>query len=247
MCYFQIIVFNPILPLQQRPFVYQKNGEEVADKIHEEFNIPVAITSQKEEGALGFLTAVNTDEIDPENTIVYDQGGGSFQLTYKEDDSYITYEGKVAKAVSKLKLLEIQNKDPAASFSPNPVSITEAMQGVKWVREQIADIPETLLQKIKIDSFRIKGIGAHPQVLLVKHATYDIYNVSSHVKKMVDLTDASILSIYPPISSDFYTAALVELILTYSVMDQFGIQAIDYVPTWGGKASGLRICQGNWE
>ncbi|MGB7128726.1 MAG: hypothetical protein WBD50_06545 [Candidatus Rhabdochlamydia sp.] len=228
-------------------FRLSKNGKEVADKIHEEFEIPVAIISQKEEGALGFLTAVNTAKIDPENTIVYDQGGGSFQVTYKEGDSYITYEGKVGKVVSKLKLLEIQNKDPAASFSPNPVSITEAMQGVKWVQDQIADIPETLLQKIKIDSFRVKGIGAHPQVLLTKQATYDIHHVSSHLEKMVDLTDASIISTYPSISSDFHTTALVELILTYSVMDQFGIQTIDYVPTLGGNTSGLLISQKYWE
>lgn len=228
-------------------FRLSKNGKEIADRIHEKLEIPVAIISQKEEGVLGFLTAVNTAEIDPENTIVYDQGGGSFQVTYKEGDSYITYEGKVGKAVSKLKLLEIQNKDPAASFSPNPVSITEAMQGVKWVREQIADIPETLLQKIKIDSFRVKGIGAHPQVLLAKHETYDIHHVSSHLKKMVDLTDASIISTYPSISSDFHTTALIELILTYSVMGRFGIQTIDYVPTLGGNTYGLLVSQKYWE
>ncbi len=228
-------------------FRLSKNGKEVADKIHEEFEIPVAIISQKEEGALGFLTAVNTAKIDPENTIVYDQGGGSFQVTYKEGASYITYEGKVGKVVSKLKLLEIQNKDPAASFSPNPVSITEAMQGVQWVQDQIADIPETLLQKIKINSFRVKGIGAHPQVLLAKQATYDIHHVSSHLEKIVDLTDASIISRYPPISSDFHATALVELMLTYSVMDQFGIKTIDYVPTLGGNTSGLLISQKYWE
>lgn len=233
-------------------FRLSKNGEQVAHCIYEELGIPVAIISQKEEGILGFLTAVNLTDADPENAIVYDQGSGSFQMTCKNADSYITYEGKVGKAVWKLKLLEIQKKNPEIFFSPNPVSQVEAAQGIKWVREQISDVPEILLQKIKMNSFHIKGIGAHPQVLIAKHPTYDIQNVSSHLEKMINLTDASILSTYPyfnpSLAPNLYAAhALLELMLTYSVMDQFGIQTMDYVPTLGGNTTGLLISPKYWK
>ncbi len=74
-----------------------ENGQALVERIEKETGLPVTIVSQEEEGILGFISAVNESDVDPEKAISWDFGGGSFQITAKCGDHYCVYQGRIGK------------------------------------------------------------------------------------------------------------------------------------------------------
>ena len=72
-------------------FRHAKNGEEFLDVLNKVDGLSIEVISQKEEGKVGFLSAVCVaPNISRDKIISWDSGGGSFQLT---DADYNVFEG----------------------------------------------------------------------------------------------------------------------------------------------------------
>lgn len=92
-----------------------KNGPEVADEISRLTSVHLKVITQKEEAALGVASA--RAAASPE-TVVWDIGGGSMQITAKDE----VFLGKLASVSFKdLVIKKIKNKDPKQMKSPNPL------------------------------------------------------------------------------------------------------------------------------
>ena len=88
---------------------------------------------------MGFASAVSEAGIDPDRAVVWDVGGGSFQITWKDGDRFLVYQGKCGKVPAKNILLDVQGKDAG---TPNPISETEAMAAKKRIQEILGTVPK---------------------------------------------------------------------------------------------------------
>ena len=116
-------------------FRYAKNGEAFLKLLNEEDGLSIEVISQKEEGKVGYLSAVCVapKTIVQENIIAWDSGGGSFQIT---DSKYNVFEGPYGSTHALTRALEKKDMsfDPKGSASP-------------FTKEEF----DTLIQQIKLD------------------------------------------------------------------------------------------------
>lgn len=95
-----------------------KNRDELVKRIENETGVPVTIVSQEEEGVLGFISAVSEADVDLDKAVVWDIGGGSFQITAMCGGQYSVYLGRFGKTPMKNAMLKIQGKDLDSLPSP---------------------------------------------------------------------------------------------------------------------------------
>jgi exopolyphosphatase/pppGpp-phosphohydrolase len=86
-----------------------KNSASLIKRIKEETGISTSIAMQ-EEGVLGFLSAMAVSNIPPSNALVWDIGGGSFQMTTKQDNDYIILKGNPGRLSMKQAILKLEKK-----------------------------------------------------------------------------------------------------------------------------------------
>lgn len=89
------------------------NADQFIQKIEKETGIKIYIIDQDLEGKLAFEAALNQMPVEATDLVVWDIGGGSFQLTMQnKDGSYEIYRGHMASVPFKNKVIkEIQLKD----------------------------------------------------------------------------------------------------------------------------------------
>lgn len=105
------------------------NGQRVIDRFNQQAHVSLTIISQQQEAELGFLSAkaaLHENNLNDEDLLVWDIGGGSMQMTtYRQQRGVKTvdiYQGKLASVTLKDFITEVlQNKDQQADSTPNPI------------------------------------------------------------------------------------------------------------------------------
>ena len=116
------------------------NAQRFADRIEKETGVHVRIINQDEEGVLAFRGALAVSSLKAENTVVWDIGGGSMQLTtLTNEGTYFVEKGKIASIPFKNAIIsEIEHKDLKTTTTPNPIS-KEDMHSALMYATQSAD------------------------------------------------------------------------------------------------------------
>lgn len=233
-----------------------KNGASFVERIRQETGLSVTIISQDEEGILGFISAINEADIDPDKAVSWDLGGGSFQITAKCGDRYMVYQGKHGKVPFKNALLKIQGKelndDSGKTQSPNPISKADFTQAVQFIKENLTDFPLELRQKFNQPNIVVLGIGINPLGVMQNHANYDKHRILTEIENRLHLDDRAI-SIKNSISTKRkkvppYAAYIVSnLILAYGIMDALGIDRVHYAGTRGANSVGALLSPTFWK
>lgn len=230
-------------------FRLAKNGHALVDRIKKETGLSITIISQEEEGILGFISATNQANANPEKVVSWDFGGGSFQITTKCGARYCVYQGKLGQIPFRNALLHIQDKDVNQTLTPNPVSKRDLNQALQFIRENVKDLPVEILQKLSQQDVVVLGIGINPLWVMGNNASYDQQRVIQEIEKRLGLDDNAIIT--KDCINDAYkdSAAYVvsNLILTYGIMNTLGIQKIEYVGTQGGNTIGALLSSKYWE
>jgi len=130
-------------------------------EIYEKTGIPVHVIDQQLEGELAFQAVRAHYGFDPSKLIVWDIGGGSFQLTTMNGQgNYDIYRGHEASIPFKNYVVEkIQKLDPTVVSSPNPISTEHLLTAQFRAIALSRDIDRLFHDKIQSSGIEIVGVG----------------------------------------------------------------------------------------
>ncbi|MBA2367469.1 MAG: hypothetical protein H0V82_00410 [Candidatus Protochlamydia sp.] len=174
------------------------NAPQFAEKIERETGVQVRIINQDEEGILAFRGALALTPAEPENTVVWDIGGGSMQLTtLTEAGTYLVEKGKTASIPFKNGIIEqIQHKNLNTVQSPNPMSDQEVQAALQYAGRLALQTDPYVIEKIQSPGTQVLAAGSLfnygilPLVSDKKVAS--AAELEQAVKKMVSKTDAEL-------------------------------------------------------
>lgn len=234
-------------------FRQARNASQLAEMIKDQLAIPVHIISQEEEGILGFMTATAAAEADPDNVVVWDTGGGSFQITAKSGEDYIVYRGRLGRVpVKNLFISSIKGKNIEEVRTPNPVTIDDVEKATLLIKDRLMDIPSLLLEKFAQENIRVLGIGAQPRAMVHSYEKYTSKMMRDMIEVHINLTDDQIEQISPwslnPVNpADLAQFVVSDLTFALSVMEIFGISAIEHISPPAGNSTGLLLESRYWQ
>lgn len=132
------------------------NGWQLLQTITEDTSIPIEIIDQREEGRLGFLSAIIFTSSNPENTVVIDLGTGSAQITAQNADGSLNTHGMklgtiVLRDIIVKKVRNLQN----APDDINPVMGEEALALIQYLENEFNTMPEDLVKKMQSKETRL--------------------------------------------------------------------------------------------
>ena len=240
-------VFHPdrAHAIATEPFRIAKNAQEVITRVKKETGLDITVITQEEEGILGFLSAINEAKIDPDHVVVWDFGGGSFQLSTRMGEDYVVYQSKLGRVPFRNAVLDIQGKNLKDTFSPNPIGVQVSCKAIEYVDKCLKDLPETLREKIKKPSTTILGIGINP-LWIIRVNCYSRLRVLSEYLQRIHLTDAEIIQRDSLESRNEYPFIPSNLLLAYSIMKNLQIKKVLYVGTPSANAIGLLLTERYW-
>lgn len=137
------------------------NGYGFANEVYNETGIPLQVIPQREEGVLAFFSGIAESDSDPENTIVWDIGTGSFQITALNDSDDLTvFMGGVGSIPFRNYIIDlIQGKDSNVITTPNPMTEDEVKDADRFARSMGRKAYPLIKEKIKQDETKLIGIG----------------------------------------------------------------------------------------
>lgn len=185
-------------------FRTSSNGKVFAERIEKDVGIRVKIISQKTEAILGFLAAYPQTDLEKEECLVWDIGGGSMQMVMAGDNNtFDVYEGKLASVSMKNMIITaIQGKSYKDVSSPNPMGNAVATKATN-LAQYYAEIHVSNDIKIKAGNLTILGIGGVHYYSVRKQCvkdrkTYTISDVERTLALRQTLTDKGIGGKYAP-------------------------------------------------
>ncbi len=230
-------------------FRIAKNAPALLERIKNETGLGVVVVSQEEEGILGFISAVNEVEVDPDRVVCCDFGGGSFQITAKCNDRYSVYQGKLGKNRLKNMVLKIQGKEESPTVSPNPISKAQATKAIQLIQEQVHDLPAELRQTLNRSDLVVLGVGNHPLYGMPDNAHFDKARVLKELDCRLNLDDKAIQArdAIPQEKKDASVYVVLNLIQACAVMEALKMTQIHYVGTPGANAVGALLSPQYWK
>lgn len=229
-------------------FRTSRNGKQLANDIHKELGIPIFIIPQSEEAEVGFESAVAHSKGNSEHAVVWDIGSGSFQISWKEDNSIQAYAGKLGKVPTKKIVLTIQGKEFTETVSPNPISKKEMNLAKAELLKKFPAIPDNLKKKLQNPLTQVYGIGAahHANIgISLKKPFYTKTLVENVLISRLDLDDTHF--------GEFIVAQVSDLIFVWSLMSHLGIEEVVDIHSYdvddiaaGGNTVGILLRQKYW-
>jgi len=218
-----------------------KNGSQVLERVQKDTGLTAVVLPQSEEGEIGFASAVAVSNQPKDKLIVWDSGGGSFQITTYNKGKMEVY-GEEFASTSALKALYGIRNILFGSAPVHPVSTQEALQLIDTIRQQFTLPPEWTSSREK----RVVAIGGGGSSIFAEAATtlgkltFTKEEVLQLMMEACDKTKEE-LSYFPNPQH-----AIVSLSLLYTVMDHCGIQELTYYRT-NGSTEGLLITPRFWK
>jgi hypothetical protein len=250
-------------------FRYAKNGEAFLKMLNEEDGLSIEVISQKEEGKVGYLSAVCVapKKIPPEIIIAWDSGGGSFQLT---DSEHNVFEGPYGSTHALTRALEKKGLifDPKGSASPfSKESLDSLIEQIKLdvITNVLNNDENPMGNESKIVVDKLKDSSVNTQVVCIGGDTcvfrMAAYLMESNIASNGKITETTmdkftrnelynkILEILinkmdPELTEMGYPQVnmlIPKLCLMLSVMDCLCIENVIYRVT-NGSTEGLLIC-----
>jgi exopolyphosphatase/guanosine-5'-triphosphate,3'-diphosphate pyrophosphatase len=204
------------------------NTEELIKAFREQ-NIHIRVVSQKEEGEIGFNAArmhTETKYFSPEHMIVWDIGGGSFQLSTGLNNEIYVYKGPYGIDNFGKKLRTHLEKrgmkiDYSNQFLPC-VHTKEALKyAIKLVGKEAAK-DELITGRIAAGNTRVFGIGRLLHLGIHKELGTEEVVTRKKIKELAysfcDLDKEAIHKKYPNLPEHFIMSAQINVILAYGIM-----------------------------
>lgn len=229
-------------------FRLAKNGPELLEKLKDETGINIHLISQEKEGELGFNTAVVlSPELNEENIVSWDSGNASFQITTKENEKYLVYEGPVGNAlIRKMFLEEVRHTANTKEAALNPISLSECKELAHIIKQRISP-PDWLEQKLSDPTAQVIGIGDNGVIFAMaakglRTLEYSADQVEQLIERLAGSSDDELRKYRP---NDPETV-MTRLVLLHAVMEKFDIKNVKFKESTGSTL-GLLIDSSMWD
>ncbi len=239
-----------IVAIATEAFRQAKNGNQLALKLKNELGIPVHIISQKEEAEIAFKTALAISRSDPEHTVVWDIGAGSFQISWKNEQEIQCYSGQIGQVITRNILLKLQGKSIIDNIMPYPISLKEANSVRKILIETLPNIPQSLKNKLQAATTQVYGIGGAHRNNITASIGRSNYHLEDVEKLLADRIGLSIHDFENLVSDCWVT----DLILVSSIMSHLNIKEVINIHALnhsnyyvGGNTAGILIHKSYWK
>ncbi len=176
-----------------------KNAKPFIEKLNLDLQINAQIITQEEEAVIGFYAASQSLSLNPENTLIWDIGGGSQQMIhYAGKNKIYTYKGKLASAYFKDYVLKYILKKHAKS--PNPMNSYQIKLAVQHARDVATKTVKGEIRNFLLTQPNIIGIGGVHYYSVIKQidpsgrsSSYTIDELEKTLQKSIGLRDEEIL------------------------------------------------------
>lgn len=138
------------------------NGDQFASEIQNETGIQVHIIDQNLEGKLAFWAALSKLDVNAENLVVWDIGGGSMQFISKMPDGAYLVDGceEGVGAFKDFIIENIQHRNVKEVASPNPMSAEDIALATIHANRLSNKLDKVLKDKISCPTTTIVGVGS---------------------------------------------------------------------------------------
>ncbi len=204
--------------------------------------VTMKVLSQSDEGLYGFNAVLNSPDVsglDPQNVVVWDLGGGSFQLTMLDDTGKIhVYHGP--HGVESFER-ELRKEFNLPSDKPMPFFAGEELEKAleyayeKYGRAILED--KVIAAKLKNNpKVQVYGIGnpltkgIKKQMYVPQHATLEDLKNTALIFENRNADDVYWNS-FPELPLHYVKSAQISLILIHGIMQGLGVKKIDIIDT----------------
>lgn len=215
--------------------------EALSHKINDELQVDAnfKIISQKDEGIYAFEGGVGALKLDADKVVSWDIGGGSMQLTGKQDGDYQVLGGTVASSTFKTMVTDLLVKEEikSASDSIYPIDSTTISKIIEMGVGKLnfpADKEEWFAQKRTEEGVEILGVGNIHAALLGSMKEHFNHTVDSYTKE--DLTKLleffsnksveEVKKLIPIKSHPFLENYIVNMTLVAATMEKYNIDTV---------------------
>lgn len=218
------------------------NGQDLVNLYLNELSIPAKIISQDAEGKFGFLALLQETKLNPAQTICWDIGGGSFQITYLNKEGRLqSYKGPFGRASIKNAIItHVKHQNPQEVSTPNPMNNDEWLAALAYFDTALPEVPEDLRDKLNQPDVQLVGISAHPERLRAL-GSYQSKDVLMALNDRLNKRDEEL-------SAEHHSPnmAIGELVIIHGLMTALDVDQVAYYRTNGGSTSGLLVSHEHW-
>lgn len=197
-----------------------KNAAVLIEKIKKQHGIVIEVISQEQEGQLAYK-AVRLYNADPE-ILVWDIGGGSFQLTKLDlaKNEWSVYKGDIASVGFKDLIIKKVKKN-AELATPNPMTLDEVKKSRELVvKEMGPDLKKSFVARSKNKTVGIGGVLSQSVKNHLGKSTFTTQDIDLWIKQNHQKTDLQL--------NDKYAATAVSnMILVSEMMKLLKIKSVE--------------------
>lgn len=169
------------------------NAEAFANAIYSEVGLKVHVLDQELEGKLAFQAALTNININRENLVVWDIGGGSTQLISMNERDYLVYGINEGSGFFRDFIIEsIQGRNIKEYRSPNPISQEQAILAEAHAFDLAMKVDRVFKEKLRESSVSVVGVGSAfggIASLMNKKVSFTFEDVTTTVQKHIGKSD----------------------------------------------------------
>lgn len=238
---------NAMVGAATAAFRQAKNAEAYLSRVEQDFGLKVNIISQKDEGILGYYSAMASESQASvaaagvaKKLVVWDIGGGSMQITGRVDNDFSVFEGDLASVSFKNRILaEVKKKKGLET--PNPLSRKEIDKAIALAKSHAQrNVPVAVQKSITEAGGVVYGIGGVHGFSLggqIKNDQYTVEDVLVTLKEKAGKTDEQI-------GGKYASTEITNLALVAGYMKGAGIREVRIIKT--DNTSGILIHPKFW-
>lgn len=216
------------------------NGKEIIQELSQKSGIHLELITQEEEALYGFMTGVAAIKSNPEQTVVWDIGGGSFQLAFIQEGKLIVYGAPFGRFTTQKFILEkLKGQDYVIGNSPNPLNEEEFNEFLYVIEAALPSPSPSLLETIKKKGEKVVRVGNSPMALRDRQS-YSIKDLKSMISSYSGRTDKEIPGPMPDV-------AVSDLFLEYAIMKKLNIQEVTRARAVAGNTTGILLSEPLWK
>lgn len=222
-----------------------RNGRAYFAAIKNETGISSRVISKQQASLLSFHSVGQVRDIPANELLVWDIGGGSMEMTARNQDGSLTFhiDNMASVSFKNVVISVIQEQDINTVSSPNPMTDNQVQRALEYVQTYAQlNVPPALAKRIKRGSMNVFGIGgvhyySIPELLGTRAASYTREEVKLALKKWTNKPDSAF-------NSEYADTRLTNLILVLGYLNALDIDTVS--PLKVNQTEGLLVAPEFW-